>query len=420
MKKIIQIILKILAIKVLKKYQPEIIAITGSVGKTSTKEAIYAVLKSKFSDKVGRSIKNYNNEIGVPLSVLGCESAKKSLIGWLKIFLHGLDLIINKKKNYPEILILEMAADRIGDIKYLTSFVPRKIAIITSVGKVHLQFFKQIEKIAEEKQNLINDLKSDAHAILNLDDQLVYNMKSKTKAKIHTFGFSEGADIRASEAVISEHNGIKGINFKLISEGKIMPVFLPYVLGKQQVYAALASTCVGIIYKMNLLEISEALGRYRPPLGRMNLIQGIKNSLIIDDTYNASPFSAIAALESLKEISCEGKKIIILGDMLELGNYTEEGHKEVGKKAAQIADTLITVGEMARDIARGAKEAGMEENKIFSFTDLKIAGKFAQDRIKEGDIILIKGSQGARMEKITKELMAEPLKAKELLVRQDF
>lgn len=417
MKKITQNILKILAKLVLKKYKPEVIAITGSVGKTSTKEAIYTVLKKKFL--VRRSIKNYNNELGVPLTILNSLAAGKSLSGWLKIYFKGLKLIFKRDKTYPKILVLEMAADKIGDIKYLTSFVPRKAGVVTTVEKVHLEYFGSLEKIAAEKQGVVSDLKKNAYAVLNADNPLIYNMEQKTKAKILTFGFSEKAQIKAAELAISEKNGIKGISFKLVGDGKVVPVFLPAIIGKQQVYAALAAVCVGIIYGMNLLEISEALKTYKAPSGRMNLIKGIKNSLIIDDTYNASPASTLAALEALENISFSKRKLAILGDMLELGNYTEEGHREVGKKAAKVVNFLITVGERARDIKRGALENGFDPKSVFNFPDITVAGKFAQEKIQEGDIILIKGSQGMRMEKITKELMADPSRAKELIVRQD-
>jgi len=173
---------------------------------------------------------------------------------------------------------------------------------------------------------------------------------------------------------------------------------------------------------LNLVEISQALRNYRSPRGRMNLIKGIKHTLIIDDTYNSSPKAAFAAIEVLKKFPLkEGKrKFAVLGDMLELGSFTREGHEEVGRRAFEAGlDGLITVGEKARDIAVGAREAGLSQDKIFTFSDTSKAGQFLQQRIKEGDLILVKGSQGMRMEKIVKEIMDEPLKANELLVRQD-
>jgi len=424
MKKNIQKILRFLAQKILNKYHPEIVGITGSVGKTSAKEAIYVILKGRF--KVRKSESNYNNEIGVLLTVLGCRSAGKSLLGWLKIFLTGIKLILFQDKDYPKILILEMAADRPGDIKYLTSIAPCKVGLVTAIGPVHLEFFKTVDNVAKEKRIMITHLKDNGWAILNYDDELVYLMKDKTRARVLTFGFNEGADVRASELNIKQgleteelSERIKGISFKLNYKGNIVPVFLPKVLGKQQVYGVLAGTAVGLIFGMNLVEISEAFKEYKSLPGRMNLVAGIKRTLIIDDTYNASPVSVEAALDVVSGILVQGRKFAVLGDMLELGDFSRDGHGQAGRKVAESdIDYLITVGEKSRDIARVAIEHGFDEDNIFNFAFPEEAGIFVQNKIRQGDLILIKGSQNMRMEKIVKELMAEPLRANELLVRQ--
>lgn len=423
LKKILQYILKILAKAVLNKYQPNIVGITGSVGKTSTKEAIYAVLASKF--RVRRNYKNYNNEIGVPLSILGFESGNKSFWNWFLIFIKSLGLIFSKASDYPQILVLEMGADRPGDLEYLVKLVSCQIGVVTAVGPVHLEFFKKIENIEKEKRILVTHLKSDSWAILNRDDEMVYPMAYKTKAKVLTYGFSKGADIQASDLVISnrlqEENQqeITGTSFKINSEGKVVPIFLPNVLGRHQVYAALAAVAVGIAYNFNLVEISEALKKFQSPPGRMKLIKGIKNTLIIDDSYNSSPQASLAALEVLEKAKVSGRRLAALGDMMELGDYTKEGHQEVGRRAAQVVGVLVTVGERARMIAKAAIKEGLSQDKVLSFGDSFRAGRFLQERLKPGDILLVKGSQAVRMEKIVKELMAEPQRARELLVRQD-
>lgn len=418
-KKIVQHLLKIIARAMIKKYQPEIIGITGSVGKTSTKEAIKAVLSEKFSALA--NIKNYNNEIGVPLSVIGAESPGKSFLGWLKVFLKSIGLLLFNNPNYPRILILEMGADKIGDIEYLINFLPLKVAVVTAVSETHLEQFGSIERVAREKRLLVSRLSKDNVAILNFDDERVNLMREKTKARVITYGFKEGADIQASDekASLLENGEIQGINFKVSCQGKVVPMLLPDVLGRHQIYAPLAAIAVGIIYELNLLDIAEALKKYRSPKGRMKLIKGIKETLIIDDTYNSSPLAAVAALETLGWIRSGRKKIAVLADMLELGNYTEEGHFKVGKSISENKiDILVTVGALAKKIADGAIEAGMNDEKIFSFDNVLSAGKFLQEEIKAGDIILVKGSQGMRMEKVVKELMAEPWRAEELLVRQ--
>jgi len=422
MKKIIQKILYFLAKAILKKYKPDVIGITGSMGKTSTKEAIFAVLSSKF--RVRRNLKNYNNELGVPLSILGRESGLKSVFKWLSVILHDVKLILFRDANYPEILVLEMGADHPGDIKYLTDLAPCKVGVVTGIGPAHLEFFESVEKIIKEKRIIVSHLGQNDFAVLNRDDEKVCEMKEKTRAKILTYGFHADADVRAmEEGVVGTGVAIEGVNFKLSYAGSVVPIFLPGVLGKQHIYAALAGATVGIICGLNLVEIAEGLKNYKAPKGRMNLVPGIKNTLIIDDTYNASPIPTIVALEVLRSIvllSEDDKKFAVIGDMLELGGFSEEGHRQVGRAAAASSvDYLVTVGERSRDIVRAAKEAGMAEDKIFNFSTPEEAGLFVQSKMKQGDVVLVKGSQGMRMEKVVKELMAEPLRACELLVRQE-
>jgi UDP-N-acetylmuramoyl-tripeptide--D-alanyl-D-alanine ligase len=427
MKKILKFKLKVIAKLILRKYKPEIIGITGSVGKTSAKEAIFAVLSSKY--RVGRNIKNYNNEIGLPLTIIGDVSAQgKNIFGWLKVFWVGFRLIIFRDKNYPEILILEMGVDRPDDMKYLTGIATCDIGVVTAIGPAHLEFFNDVKDIQKEKGILVKTLNKGGRAILNYDDELAMGFKDQSRAKILTYGFKEGAEVRAQELRFSfedkaEAENLLGISFKLRFNGSVVPVFLPDVIGYAAIYAALAGAAVGLAKEMNLLEISQALRSYRSPRGRMNLIDGIKKTVIIDDTYNgALPQGSLVALDIIKMIKLKSgsKKIAVIGDMRELGPYSEEAHRNVGKKVSETGiNVLITVGELAKDIARGAEEAGMSKDFIFSFSKPEEAGLFLQDRMETGDLIFVKGSQGIRCEKIVKEVMADPLRASELLVRQD-
>jgi len=430
MKKLIELKLKILAKLILAKYKPDVIGITGSVGKTSTKEAIYTVLASKF--KVRRNVKNYNNEIGLPLTIIGTDSPGKSIFGWLGVFFKAGKLILFKDKDYPKILVLEMGVDRPGDMAYLNSIVKCKVGVITLIGPVHLEFFGSIDKIQQEKGALIKNLSNDKWAVLNYDDEKVRQMNKDTKAQVLAYGFLDKANIRARELMfsfsdknkdkITDITELVGLSFKLSYQGSTVPVLLPNVIGYAAVYAVLAGVAIGIIYGLNLVDIAQALKEFKSPRGRMNIIQGIKNTLIIDDSYNSSPQSAITALNLVSSIPLAkgARRFSVLGDMLELGSASEAGHKQVGEKVAKSKiNKLIVVGERARDIARGAEAAGMLRDNIFHFTNSEEAGKFVQSRIIEGDLILVKGSQGMRMERIVKEIMAEPLRAKELLVRQD-
>lgn len=416
-RKILQFILKILAKLYLLRYKPLVIAITGSVGKTSAKETVRAVLSSKFYVRCNK--KNYNNEIGVPLSIIGLEILNKNIVYWIFGLLKSVFKLIYT--NYPKILVLEIAADRPNDIKYLIDIIKPKIGIVTAIGEipVHVEFFSGPEEVAKEKSKLIKSLPPNGWAILNYDDDVVLNMKNKTRARVITYGFGENAQIKCInyENRIKEIDGESvpdGIMFKVEYENNIIPFKLNNVFGKQQIYSALAAIAVGSIFDINMVNISEALINYQPPPGRMHLIKGIKHTYIIDDSYNASPLSMIAALETLAILPAK-RKIVVLGDMLELGKYSLEAHRTIGEKASKIADYIFCVGDRAKFICSEAESLGFNKNNLFSFCTSDEAGKKIQEIIKKGDLILVKGSRAMKMEKVVLEIMAEPQKAKELI-----
>jgi UDP-N-acetylmuramoyl-tripeptide--D-alanyl-D-alanine ligase len=421
-------ILRSMASLILKKYRPKIIGVTGSVGKTSTKEAIFSVLASHF--RVRRSEKNYNNEIGLPLTIIGVESGGDSIFGWMYVFLKWAAIMIFPIK-YPEILVLEMGADRPGDIKYLTSFIHPEIAVITDISGSHLEFFKSIENVAKEKATLARSLSIKGLAILNIDNPHIEKIIPQLKSKVLTFGFSEKADVRATDIAFNYINGddtsvlssgpkkIKGLSFKLNYKGSFVPVRLNNILSRHNVHSALAGICVGIELGINLVEIGAALENFCLPFGRMNLIRGIKNSFIIDDTYNSSPVSSMAALEVLSEIE-GGRKIAVLGDMLELGVNTESGHRSIAKKFIEIqGDIFLAVGERMKFAADELARRNFNPENLYIFEDPMSAGKKLREIIREDDLVLIKGSQGMRMEKIVEEIMAEPNNAGFYLCRQN-
>jgi len=405
---------------IINKYHPKIIGITGSVGKTGAKEAIVAVIKSKF--RVRSSDKNYNNEIGVPLTIIGAESGKSSIWGWLKVFWRAKMLILFHDRNYPEVLVLEMGADKPGDISYLTSIAPCDIGVLTNIGEAHMEFFGSQDNILKEKQIILTRLAKAGLAIVNIDDPLIFKIKDKIKAKNLTVSINKKANIVASEVANTYPVKIGdnyGVRFKISYNGSIVPFILPQVLGDYQVYSALLATAVGIGFGLNLVEIAKALREWNPPNGRMRVLSGIKNSWLIDDSYNASPKATSVAVKTLSEFPTGHFRIAVLGDMLELGNITEIEHKKIGKLVAEVGiDKLVAVGERARFIIEGALKQGMPSDYCFHFDNSDEAKKFVQELIQEGDVILIKGSQGARMEKIVKEVMGEPERSSELLVRQ--
>jgi UDP-N-acetylmuramoyl-tripeptide--D-alanyl-D-alanine ligase len=421
MKRTVEKTLGFLARIIIKKYHPFIVGITGSVGKTSTKDAIAQVFKNKFF--VRASQKNYNNELGVPLTIINARAQGKNIFGWLKVIIKGFGLILLPLK-FPKILILEMAADKPGDIEYLTSLAPCQIGVLTAISPVHLEKFKNIENVLKEKQIIVTYLAIDGWAIINGDNEQILTIKNKIKTKIFTFGFGENNDLRALEVSLAQKQDekgemiIDGLRFKLNYQGKIIPVFLHKIIARHQIYSVLAAIGVGLAMGLNILEIVEDLKDFDSPTGRMKIIKGIKNSIIIDDSYNASPEAAKLALDTLSQVSGK-RKIFIFGEMLELGESSEEAHREIGRLAVDKGiDLLVTVGELSEKTADSAKRKAMNEEKIFSFKKSEEAGKFLKDKINQGDIILVKGSQGSRMEKVTKAIMAEPKKAKQLLVRQ--
>lgn len=424
LKNLLQSIIRGLAKRILAKYKPDVIGITGSVGKTSSKEAIAYVLETRFS--VRRTLKNYNNEIGLPLTIIGIEkSPGKSILGWLAVIWKAKKLLLARDNSYPEVLVLEMGADKPGDIEYLTEIAPCKVGVLTFISHAHTEFFKTIKKIAQEKRIIISHLKQDGFAVMNFDNEMVMQNIGATKAEVLTYGFKDGADLRATDVNLikdTQTGWPSGLNFKVLYKGNVVPVFLPGVISKSSISAALAGLSVGTIFGINLVEGSQALSRLQRLPGRMHLIEGIKHTLVVDDSYSSSPEAAKTALEALAQIEVkpEARRYAVLGDMLELGTETENAHRELGFKVAEIGmDFLITVGEAAKHIAQSAKEAGMDENKIASFANSVEAGRFLQEKIKEGDLVLVKGSQGIRLERVVKEIMAEPLQASNLLCRQE-
>lgn len=404
---------------ILNRYEPEIIGITGSVGKTSTREAIYAAIAPHIATR--RVSRNYNNEIGLPLTIIGQHAQGRSLISWLRVLTAALWLLIRRDPSYPKTLILEMGIDRPGDMKYLVSLAPCTIGVVTGIGSAHLEYFKTAERIAKEKSLLISHMGKNSWAILNADNVHAAEMQSLAKGRTIMYGItSPTADLVAREVKVSQsrEGTVTGLSFKMSYAGATVPVLLPNILGRHMVYAALAGAAVGLAYGMNMVDIAENLKTFRPERGRMRIIDGIKHTTIIDDTYNASPESMAAALATVSSIQGNQTVYAILGDMLELGDYTEEAHTLVGAAVVESGvSTLITVGERAKTIAQAAVAAGLDENHAFSFADVGRAGRFLQDRLEEGDLVLVKGSRGMRMEKVVREVMAEPLRAGELLVK---
>lgn len=428
MKNLIEQLLYRLARGVLRRQAPDVIAITGSVGKTSSKEAIYAVLAAHF--RVRRSQGNYNNELGVPLTILGCRTGGRNPLRWMWIVVKGA-LYSVLPLPYPDLLILEMGADKPGDIKYLVELAPPRVGIVTTISDEpsHIEFFKDVEQLAREKLTVMRRLSTDGWAIINRDDKFCRSVEAECKAQVVGVSARSEADIQAvdieyardprqltSKATATE-TAANGLRFKIRRSGNVVPCFLPGALGEPAVYAALFATAVGTVYGLNLVQISEALRAYTPPPGRMNVLAGVHDSVIIDDSYNASPGAVRAALDVLETLDIGGRRIVCLGNMEELGPHAKRIHKAIGKRiAAGTFDYVYTIGEKAAWFAEAAKESG--HPRVHHYADADMLTRRLHEMLRPNDIVLVKGSQAARMEKITQALLADPEQSGRLLVRQ--
>ncbi|EKE18716.1 MAG: hypothetical protein ACD_9C00255G0003 [uncultured bacterium] len=408
-------LLRLMAIAVLRRHKPKIVGITGSVGKTSTKAAVFAVLSSKYY--VRENQKNYNNEIGIPLTIIGAQSGGRNIFKWISIFFKWISVVI--LPGYPKILILELGIDRPGDMAYLMSFIKPLVGVVTNVSLSHVEFFDTVENIAKEKRVFIESLDGDGFAILNIDDENAIKMNEHTAAQVMTFGKKEEAKVNASHVVYNYNENMPdGISFKLNYEGKNIPIRLRNILAAHYVYPALAGVACGIIFKINLVDIAKALEEFRAPAGRMNLIKGVNESFVIDDTYNASPASVLAAIEVLRELKAS-RKVALIGDMLELGGQTESAHREIGKEIfSSNIDLFVAVGERMKHAVSELIAMGYSTENIFQFDNFQQAEKKVLELLRKGDLVLVKGSQGMRMEKIVEKILAEGQNASMLLCRQ--
>ncbi len=431
-KTIIIYILTIESRMILSKYKPFIVAVTGSVGKTSTKDAIYSVLKNQ-GGYVRKSEKSMNSDIGLPLTIIGVPTAWRSVSGWLRNMRAGFGLILFRKE-YPDCLVLELGADHPGDIRTPARWLRPDIAVITRVSKtpVHVEFFPSPEDVFEEKASLATSVKKSGTVVLFADDDKVLSIRDRltgSGARVISFGTQEKADVRGANAkAVYAANPVSampslalptGFSFDLTIGGATKPVSVLSIIGSTYQYPLLAAAAVGVARGMDIDRIATALDSYDAPKGRMNVLPGINESAIIDDTYNSSPDAAESALETLRGLACSGSKIAVLGDMMELGKYSSDEHRRIGREAARSCDVLVTVGQRSRATADEAVKAGMRPTQVHAYDS---AADVMADNIPvvaAGDIILVKGSQSVRMERIVKALLRQPNLADTLLVRQE-
>ena len=355
-----------------RKLNLRVIGITGSVGKSTTKEVVASVLEQRY-----RTLKNpgnMNNEIGLPLTILDLGAGH-------------------------EVAVFEMGFYVPGEIALLCDLALPQVGVITNIGTVHAERAGTREEIARGKAELVQALPAapEGVAILNYDDPWVREMAGQTRAQVLFYGLDPQADLWADEV---EGIGLEGIRFRLHYQEESIYLRVP-LIGRHSVHTVLRAAAVGLVEGLTWQEIVSGLRAGHAQL-RLVAVRTERGALLLDDTYNASPESTLAALNLLEEL--EGRRVAVLGDMLELGPYEAQGHEMVGVRAAEVVDELVTVGERGRMISMAALSAGFDRSKITELENAQEAVEYLKPRLEEKDVVLVKGSHGMRMDRIVAAL----------------
>jgi UDP-N-acetylmuramoyl-tripeptide--D-alanyl-D-alanine ligase len=353
-----------------RKLDLRVVGITGSVGKSTTKEVVFEVLGQRY--RTLKSPGNMNNEIGLPLTILRLGTGY-------------------------ERAVLEMGFYVPGEIALLCEIAQPQIGVVTNIGTVHAERAGSQDAIFQGKSELVRALPPDGVAILNLDDPWVSKMAELTQARIFFYGLDPEADLWADDV---EGLGLEGIRFRLHYRHEILHVHVP-MIGQHSVHTALRAAAVGLTDNLTWQEILDGLRQGHAQL-RLTAVRTESGALLLDDTYNASPESTLAALNLLAQL--DGRRVAVLGDMLELGPYEKQGHEIVGVRAAEVTDMLVTVGLLGHMIASAARRAGMKSGKITEFEDTNEAIPHLRRSLTEKDVVLVKGSHGIRMDRIVAAL----------------
>lgn len=401
-------LLKLMAKRRMKKFKGKVVAVTGSCGKTSTKDAIFAVLNTKYSVK--RTNKSMNSEFGLPLTILDIDSGFSSAVKWswllTKAFFHSFFT------DHSDILLLEFGVDKPKDMNYLLSVVKPDVSVITNIFPVHLDDgqFATLEDIYEEKKKIAISEK----VILNVDNEYLASLcKDLKRSTCISFGKDDRANYKFSRVKTT----LDGVSFDLHHKDDKFAV-TSSVLGNFNAYVLTPAVICGELFNIEKDSILAALSSFTLPPGRMNAINGIKESVILDSSYNSSPEALLKSFKMLKDLDVSRRRVAVVGNMNELGEGSVALHEAVGDSISDCVDILITVGSDAKRLGEKAKENGVKEVHSFSHTSEAI--EFFRENLKDRDLILVKGSQNrVRLERFVKEFMLEPERAKELLVRQD-
>ena len=355
-----------------RQLEVKVIGITGSVGKSTTKEVVAEVLNRRY--RTLKSPGNLNNEIGLPLTLL-------------------------KLSSNHERAVLEMGFYVPGEIDFLCNLALPQVGVVTNIGTVHAERAGTIDDIALGKAELVKALppEPDGLAILNYDDPLVKEMANLTEARVFSYGLTPEADLWADHVV---GLGLDGIRFRLHYRNEVVHLRVP-LIGRHSVHTALRAAAVGLNDGLSWQGIVDGLQSGKSQL-RLVAVRSESGAIILDDTYNASPESTMAALNLLDDL--DGNKIAVLGDMLELGQYEKEGHELVGVRVADVVDELVTIGERSKWIATAASQAGLGLDRIKEFGTSEDSVDYLKEHLASNDVVLVKGSRGMQMEIIVTAL----------------
>lgn len=421
MKKILRFLfaetLAIFARVVVRKYRPKIVMVTGSVGKTSAKEASATVLASAFY--VRKSEKSYNTEFGVPFTIFGVKNPWTNPFAWLGVFREALALIL-LPNHYPNLLVLEVGADRPGDLERILSIASPDAVVVTRLPNVpvHVEAYATPEALREEEFQPAYALAPSAPLIICADDENALRMAKRLPVRALTYGTVKNADIRLSgcETARDDRGVFAAANVQ--AGESIGRLVLRDTAGRQQLFSAAAALALGLALEVPFTVALSALSSHETPPGRMRVLRGANDSVVIDDSYNASPLAVEEALSALAEFPDATRRIAVLGDMLELGRYSVAEHERLGAVAKNAADVVVGVGIRARALTNAAKAAGMPAASVLSFDDSASAAAALASLLLSGDVVLVKGSQSVRMERIVSALLASPADSAKL-VRQE-
>lgn len=392
--------------------------VTGSVGKTSTKDAVIAAFLT--STSVRGSEKSFNSEIGVPLTIIGSKNPWENPSMWIQVFLKALALLL-VRRPYPKLLVLEVGADRPGDLASILKIATPDAVVVTRLPDVpvHVEAYASTQAVKDEEFTPAFALPPGAPLILATDNEYALAMGKKTLASMVTFGFATHSDVAiVAPSMYVKKGRVVGMEACLSVSGQLHLLVVEGALGTHQLLAPAAALACALSLGVPAKKALAGLSHYRAPAGRARLLHGVGGTTLIDDSYNSSPVAVEEALTTLLLFPSDGRKVAVLGDMLELGRYSQQEHEAAGKRAASVVQLLITVGPRAKAIGEAAAQAGLSPERIFYTEDSYEAAKLLPTLVEGGDTVLIKGSQGIRLERVVEALLENPEDA-QFLVRQE-